>query len=447
MKNRVRPALRPPRRPRLACPAPLPHSSLMSCRKAPFPLVCIAACLLAQACVQYLPPEGASSPPPPPPPPYPAPPPEAQPAAPNHDTREVDALMAPIALYPDPLIAILLPASTQPSEIAAASAYLVQYGDMSRIDSQPWDPSVRALAHYPTVIAWMAQNLEWTKALGSEFASSPAEAMDSIQRLRARAWAAGTLSSTPQQQVFSDDGAIDILPTPDDALYVPAYDPSLMFPDEPYYGFDGPFMLFGGPFAAGIWLDYSFDWRHHRVWHGNGGEWHQHGGWRAPYFGGDQPPQGARPWHPRHGDLSEPKPGGAKNGNAAPAPRLMPGAPKLPPPLRARITEPRPAQPAPAVGAAQPVPGTSATPKERPRLGVPVEGAPQGPAGAAHTNSAPARARPAPPPAPGTSGARAPASAPARAQAAPASAHAAAAPAVSSSSSSSSSSSDHQPQK
>jgi hypothetical protein len=352
--------------------------------------------------------------------------------------------MAPIALYPDPLIAIMLPASTQPSQIAAASAYLVQYGDMIRIDSQPWDPSVRALAHYPTVITWMAQNLEWTEALGSEFASSPAEAMDSIQRLRARAWAAGTLSSTPQQQVFSDDGAIDILPTPDDALYVPAYDPSLMYPDEPYYGFDGPFMLFGGPFPAGIWLAYSFDWHHHRVWHGNGGEWHQHGGWRAPHFG-DQPPEGAQPWHPRRGGPGETRTPGVKSGAAAPAPRLMPGAPKPPPPSRARITLPRPAQPAPVVGPAQPAPGASAIPKERPRLGAPAEGAPQGPAGSAHANSAPPQPRPAPPPAPGTGGTRAPASAPARAQAAPAAAHAAAAPAASSSSSSSSS--DRQPQK
>jgi hypothetical protein len=410
----------------------------MTSRNAPFALVCIAASLLAQACVQYVPEASA----PPPPPPYPAPSAEAQPAAPAQDFSKVDALVAPIALYPDPLIAILLPASTQPAEITAAAAYLVQYGDVTRIDSQPWDPSVRALAHYPTVLAWMAQNIAWTEALGSEFASSPAEVMDSIQRLRARAWAAGTLSSTPQQQVFSDDGAIDILPAQADELYVPAYDPSLMYPDEPYYGFDGPFMLFGGPFAAGIWLDYAFDWRRHRVWAGEHDGWGGHGGWRAPYFGGDQPPPGARPWHPRHGGPGNSSPGGGKQGTVAPAPRLMPGVPPAPRPAYARSIVPRPAGPAPAVGAAQPAADGSASPRERPRLGVPgvpavpeAHGsAPQGPAGAARSSGAPAPMRPAPPPAPRGGESRAPASG----------GRAASAPAASSSPSSGS---EHQPQK
>jgi Protein of unknown function (DUF3300) len=444
----------------------------MTYRKAPLALACIAASLLAQACVQYVP-EGEYPPPPPPqPPPYPAPPAASQPA-PAQDYREVDALMAPIALYPDPLIAIMLPASTLPSEIAAASSYLVQYGDMTRIDSQPWDPSVRALAHYPTVIAWMAQNIAWTEAVGSEFASSPAEAMDSIQRLRARAWAAGTLSSTPQQEVFSDDGAIDILPAQPDELFVPAYDPDVVYPDEPYYGYGGPFMYFGSPFPAGIWLDYAFDWHRHRVWSGFRGRWHDHGGWRAPHFDGDQPPEGARSWHPRHGSPGDAGQGRGAVRAAAPVPRAMPGAPK-PPPAHMRSTLPRPAQPAPAFAPGKPAQAGAAGPKDRPRLGAPTAqeeparqagsttangntrppgaeargSAPLGPGGAVRAGNAPAPMRPAPPPAPGSRDMRAPAQAPARTPSAPSVAHAAPAPAAAPApSSSSSSSGTNQPQK
>ena len=447
----------------------------MTSRKVPFPLVCIAASLLAQACVQYVPDEGVP-PPPPPPPPYPAPSAEVRPVAPARDVREVDALMAPIALYPDPLIAILLPASTQPAEISAAAAYLVQYGSATGIDSQPWDPSVRALAHYPTVLAWMAQNLPWTEALGSEFASSPEEAMDSIQRLRARAWAAGTLTTTPQQQVFSDDGAIDILPAQDDELFVPAYDPNLMYPDEPYYGSDGPFMVFGGPFPAGIWLAYSFDWHRHRVWEGDHGGWHKHGGWHPHPSNGDQPPPGARPWHPRRGGPGTAGPGGGPHGAAASAPRPMTGAPH-PQATRTPAVIPRPVQHAPAARPAPAAPEGPTTPRDRPRLGVtpapaagqpaqrqaataPASGTPkpqgtdaratppQGPAGTTRTNRAQAPARPAPPPVPRGFETRAPAPAPSRAQAAPAAAHSAPAPAPAASApSSSSSGSDRQPQK
>jgi hypothetical protein len=417
----------------------------MTYRKAPLPLACIAASLLAQACVQYVP-EGGY-PPPPPPPPYSAP---SAAAAPAQDYREVDALMAPIALYPDPLIAILLPASTLPSEITAASAYLVQYGDMARIDSQPWDPSVRALAHYPTVVAWMAQNIEWTEAVGSEFSSSPSEAMDSIQRLRARAWAAGTLSSTPQQQVYSDDGAIDILPAQADELYVPAYDPDVMYPDEPYYGFNGPFMYFGSPFPAGIWLDYAFDWHRHRVWSGCRDGWRDHGGWRAPRFDAGQAPAGARSWHPRPGHTG---PGRGARATAVPVPRSMPGAPK-PPASRVRSAIPRPAQPAPGISKGQPAP-EGAAPRDRPRLGVqPASEGPARQAGSAPGNGAArptgteargsAPTRPAPPPAPGSREMRAPA--PARTSAAPSAAHSAPAPAAAPAPSSSSSG-NNQPQK
>ena len=326
---------------------------------------CIAASLLIQGCVEYLPAPVEYGPPPPPAPPQgeyapPAPdvPPE-EPSAPapnaSAPNASLDALVGPIALYPDPLIALILPAATVPGDITAASSYLVQYGDMSRIDSQPWDPSVRALAHYPTVVTWMAQNIAWTQALGSAFLVSPADVMNSIQSLRARARANGSLVSNPEQQVVEADSDIEILPAQPDVVYVPSYDPDVVYADGYYGGYDGPFFNYGPAYPAGIWLSYSFDWRRHRVWQGDRNDWHPHQGWHPPH-GGGSPPPGAQPWTPKsHGprvDLPPPRRG------PAPRPRPMQGAPMPPPapnrqpghPLTAQPGRPADRQPAPHAG-------------------------------------------------------------------------------------------------
>jgi Protein of unknown function (DUF3300) len=364
----------------------------MSSSKASFLAVGAAALLALQSCVEYVPVAENPVPPQPAPQSYPTQPytpPYTPPLAPPSSLPEApppsppvgadDSLLAPIALYPDPLIAIILPASTQPSEISAAADYLVQYGDASQIDSQPWDPSVRALAHYPAVIAWMANNMAWTEALGSAFSSSQPDVMDSIQRLRARAEASGALTSTAQQQVLSDEGDIEILPAQPDAVFIPVYDDSVVYSDVPYSGYGGPFINFGSPCPEGIWLSYSFDWRRHRVWDGGHDNWHEHDGWRPPHFDGDRPPPGSRPWHPplagRQPGHSPSHPG---SGATAPAPRPMPGAPN-PPPLHYRQSPPasgqtsfapRGAPPAPQ-SSAPPAPRSSAPPAERPRLNLP----------------------------------------------------------------------------
>jgi hypothetical protein len=330
--------------------------------------------LLLQACVEYLPendPLQAGGPPaavdaspgaPPTPPPTapaqayaPPTPPPPQPPGPY------DALVAPIALYPDPLISVLLPAATFPDQITAAANYLVQYGDPTQIANQPWDPSVRALAHYPAVVAWMAQNLPWTEALGTAFASAPAAVMDSIQGLRARAQAAGTLRTTPQQQVVNDDGGIDIVPAQPDVIYVPVYDPNIVFDEGGYYDYNGPFINFGDPCPVGIWLDFGFDWRRHQVWQGSPYYW-RNGAFGAGRGG---PPPGSRPWHPpAGGGLGPPGPTGS-GPRVAPAPRPMPGAPN-PPPSHYRVP--------PTVGGTFPgtVPGGGPVPQPRPRLVPPA---------------------------------------------------------------------------
>src|SRR5581483_9486390 len=161
-------------------------------------------------------------------------------------------------------IALILPAATNSSDIVLAARYLASGGDAAQVDNQPWDDSVRALTHYPEVIRWMDQNLAWTKQVGDAFAAQPTDVMNAVQRLRAKARAAGTLTDTPQQQVVTDDNAIAIVPTQPDVIYVPYYDPEVVYvPHDEFYGY--PYFTFGAPYATGFWLSFNLDWRHHRV--------------------------------------------------------------------------------------------------------------------------------------------------------------------------------------
>ena len=125
---------------------------------------------------------------------------------------ELDDILAPIALYPDPLIAQILPAATFIDQIDEATRYFRQYGNSARIDDKPWDVSVKAIAHYPTVLFMMDQKYDWTVSLGQAYINQQQEVMDSIQRLRASAQAAGNLESTPEQQVVIEDDTIMIDP-------------------------------------------------------------------------------------------------------------------------------------------------------------------------------------------------------------------------------------------
>jgi len=348
----------------------------MAHRKASPALAFAAASLLFQSCVQYH--AVAAAPAPRPeasPAPYAGGP--AEPQAPQEappvprPPSATDRLLGPIALYPDPLLALILPASTAPADVSAASEYLVQYGDMTRIDTQPWDPSVRALAHYPAVLSWMAENIEWTRALGSAFLSSPAEVMESVQRLRAQALAAGALASTPRQRVVLEDGVIEILPAEPDSIYAPAYDTDVVYSDESFDGYGGPFMNFGAALAVGPWLSYCIDWGGHSVWTGSWSAWRGPGGWRHPHFGRDRAPPGARPWKPPvRGPGSQP-PDRGQHGSAVALPRPLIGAPSPPPHFRRPEAQASP-QPGSA-GSAVPLPTAAAAPADRPRLVQAVE--------------------------------------------------------------------------
>ncbi|HUI66897.1 MAG TPA: DUF3300 domain-containing protein [Nitrospirota bacterium] len=179
---------------------------------------------------------------------------------------ELDNLLAPIALYPDPLLAQILPASTYPTEVADADAWLKSGGDVSRIDEQDWAESVRAIAHYPSILQMMAENMDWTANLGDAFLNQPEDVTSSIQRLRWRARAVGNLVSNADQSVIIEGDYIQIVPAQPQYMYVPQYDASVVYVQAPTVS---PFVTFGFGLAIGGWLSLDFDWDHHHViYHG-----------------------------------------------------------------------------------------------------------------------------------------------------------------------------------
>lgn len=170
---------------------------------------------------------------------------------------QLQKLVAPIALYPDPLLAQILPASTYPLEIVDAARIIKSQSDSSKIDSQNWDPSVKAVAHYPSVLQMMNNKLDWTQQLGQAVISQQPDVLAAVQAMRAQAKKQGNLKSTPQQNVSDSDSNIVIVPTNPQVVYVPTYDPTVIYTSPaPAY----PLMGFGAGFAMGAWMSMGFAW-------------------------------------------------------------------------------------------------------------------------------------------------------------------------------------------
>ncbi|MBN9560013.1 MAG: DUF3300 domain-containing protein [Alphaproteobacteria bacterium] len=196
----------------------------------------------------------------------PAPPPGAA-AAPTAQAgsaftiQQIDALLAPIALYPDTLLTQMLIASTFPLQVVAAARWLKEPGHADlkgdaltkALEPLDWDPSVKSLIPFPQALSQLDNNLEWTQQVGYAFANQQKETMDSIQRLRRQAQAEGNLKSTPQQVVLTEgtDGAVSaagastgagasssntivIQPADPDVVYVPSYNPASVYGTWPY---------------------------------------------------------------------------------------------------------------------------------------------------------------------------------------------------------------------
>jgi hypothetical protein len=196
---------------------------------------------------------------------------------------QLDALLAPIALYPDDLLAQVLMASTYPLEVVEAARFVQQNPSLSgaalddAVRTRRWDPSVQSLTAFPQVLAMMSDRLEWTQQLGDAVLANRQQVMDTVQALRARAEAAGTLQDTDQQHVYTSDQAIVIEPAQFDYVYVPVYDPLVAY---------GPWWV--AAYQPFFWYPPAyFGYPVH--WHGVGIVWgrpcrvdRNHWGWARP---------------------------------------------------------------------------------------------------------------------------------------------------------------------
>ena len=154
------------------------------------------------------------------------------------DAAQLEQLVAPIALYPDTLVAQVVAASTYPGQIADADRWRQMQGDASpdqivaAADAQNWDPSVKALTAFPQVLAQMNRNQQWTTDLGNAYYNQPQDVLQAVQVMRRRAQAAGTLESTPQQAVDYDQGYIQLTPVNPQVVYVPTYNPWTVYGEQ-----------------------------------------------------------------------------------------------------------------------------------------------------------------------------------------------------------------------
>jgi hypothetical protein len=219
-----------------------------------------------------------------PPPPNSAPP----PAAPLPQDQ-LDALLAPIALYPDQLLSQVLMASTYPLDVVEAARFVQQNpglkGDAldQALATKNWDPSVQSLAAFPQVLAMMNDKLDWTQQLGDAFLANEGQVMQTVQSLRGRAQAAGNLQSTPQQKVIVQDRAIMIEPAQPQVVYVPVYNPTVIYGPwwvpayQPWFWYPPP--IYGYP-PLGPAFGVGFVWG--TAWAISSNHW----GWANPNWRG-----------------------------------------------------------------------------------------------------------------------------------------------------------------
>jgi hypothetical protein len=213
----------------------------------------------------------------------------AQPATPAYTTQtpdQLDQLVAPIALYPDSLVAQILAASTFPAEAVEADRWLqanpnLKGDDLAKaVDQQTWDPSVKALTAFPSVLANMDKNLSWASSLGDAYYNQQSDVMDAIQRMRQKAQQAGNLKDTSQQTVETQGSNIVIQPADPDVVYVPAYDPWAIYgyPIAPWpFWYNYPGIWFGGPYLSfGLGFGIGFYGGYGWGWHNWGANWGGH---------------------------------------------------------------------------------------------------------------------------------------------------------------------------
>jgi len=219
--------------------------------------------------------------------------------------EELQQLAAPIALYPDALVAQILAAATFPDQVTFASDWLTQNKNLTgtaltnAVDTQTWDPSIKALTQFPSVLDNMAKNLSWTSALGEAYHTQPSDVMTAVQALRAKAQAAGNLKSGSQITVVQQSPQVIVIqPTNPQVVYVPTYNPTVVY-GTPYVtpGYSTAAVVttavlaFGVGIAIGAAMSNSWGYSYWNCnWHGGAVVYHSTGyygnsAWHGGYYG------------------------------------------------------------------------------------------------------------------------------------------------------------------
>ena len=201
---------------------------------------------------------------------------------------QLQQLVAPIALYPDALVAQIMAGATYPDQVVEADRWLQQSPDLKgeqlgqEVDKQPWDPSIKALTEFRSVLGNMDKNLSWTSSLGDAYVNQPQDVMNAVQVMRQRAKDAGNLNATSQEKVSQQGTTIVVEPVDPQTVYVPEYDPWLVYGTPVgvwpgWYWYPGlywtsPGIGFGLGFGVGFfggfgwgWHHWDSDWRHHDI--------------------------------------------------------------------------------------------------------------------------------------------------------------------------------------
>jgi hypothetical protein len=206
-------------------------------------------------------------------------------------SEQLNKLVAPIALYPDALVAQILAASEYPTQIVVADRMARENPGLKgrdlaeEVDRQDWDPSVKSLVEFPTVLANLDRDLSWTSELGEAYQNQRDDVMQAIQYMRHKAYDAGNLRSTPQERVYEQGPNVDIQPADPNVVYVPTYNPAYVYGYPvglwpgfyPWWGVGGPYISFGLGFPISPFFGFGWGWR------GWGMGWGFHGG---IFFGG-----------------------------------------------------------------------------------------------------------------------------------------------------------------
>ena len=176
--------------------------------------------------------------------------------APPLKQEEVEQLVAPIALHPDDLVSQILMASTYPLEVVQADRWVKQNSKLSgdaltaALEKQDWDPSVKSLVAFPQVLTMMSEKLDWTQKLGDAFLADQKKVLDTIQSLRHKAKDAGNLQTTKEQKVIVEEKIIKIEPANPEVIYVPTYNPTVVYGSWPYPAYP-PYYYYPPGYVAG----------------------------------------------------------------------------------------------------------------------------------------------------------------------------------------------------